>query len=336
MQHVLERIEEQLRAGLISRRKFVALSAMATAQAAMPAFAQGTSMPFPVITLNHVSIPVANPPKTLEFYQKIFDFSIFTSQSNGKVPAMTISGGPQSVMLADSNIYPRERLKHHSCLGMRNFDPNVVVKTLNANGIEASARPRPAAASVPPGTIDTPELGFRDPDGLALQIQAADYCGGTGFLGNECKFDPAKRTKSLLVVRTLNSVQHYVSNVDRSLAFYLKVFDVKVRTRQAKGAVPILTIGDGPHFISLHEGDSIGHHFTLGIENFDAQQALKVLKSQGVAAELRMRPAAEQRPIVEGAKDTPEIKFLDPDGIGVTLVDWRNAGGVGPIGSIVA
>jgi hypothetical protein len=32
----------------------------------------------------------------------------------------------------------------------------------------------------------TPELYFTDPDGLLMQLQDATYCGGGGFLGNEC------------------------------------------------------------------------------------------------------------------------------------------------------
>ena len=32
----------------------------------------------------------------------------------------------------------------------------------------------------------TPELYFRDPDGLLLQLQDVKYCGGGGFLGEVC------------------------------------------------------------------------------------------------------------------------------------------------------
>lgn len=62
---------------------------------------------------------------------------------------------------------------------------------------------------------------------------------------------------------------------------------------------------------------------------------MKTLKDLGVPAEMKMRLAADQRPLVEGAKDTPEITLVDPDGVVVTIADWRNAGGVGPSGSII-
>ena len=32
----------------------------------------------------------------------------------------------------------------------------------------------------------TPELYFSDPDGIAIQLQDKSYCGGSGYLGDEC------------------------------------------------------------------------------------------------------------------------------------------------------
>jgi hypothetical protein len=32
----------------------------------------------------------------------------------------------------------------------------------------------------------TPELYFTDPDGLLMQLQDTTYCGGGGFLGDDC------------------------------------------------------------------------------------------------------------------------------------------------------
>jgi hypothetical protein len=32
----------------------------------------------------------------------------------------------------------------------------------------------------------TPELYFTDPDGILLQLQDVSYCGGGGYLGDEC------------------------------------------------------------------------------------------------------------------------------------------------------
>jgi len=32
----------------------------------------------------------------------------------------------------------------------------------------------------------TPEVYLTDPDGILLQVQDARYCGGGGYLGDEC------------------------------------------------------------------------------------------------------------------------------------------------------
>ena len=32
----------------------------------------------------------------------------------------------------------------------------------------------------------TPELYFTDPDGILIQLQDEAYCGGGGYLGDEC------------------------------------------------------------------------------------------------------------------------------------------------------
>jgi catechol 2,3-dioxygenase-like lactoylglutathione lyase family enzyme len=91
---------------------------------------------------------------------------------------------------------PRVPRIDHACLGMQNFHPDVVVKLFESYGI----KPRGTAASTPlvwyisqrmenrggaPGT-GTPELYFTDPDNIPIQIQDVRYCGGGGFLGDEC------------------------------------------------------------------------------------------------------------------------------------------------------
>ena len=334
--------DSKFRNGRLTRREFAALSALAAGQAMVPGLARAGApnvpLPFPILDLNHVSIAVADYARSVAFYQRIFDLTVYTSQRNGEWPIMTVGDGPQFVCPIPyaPGTPPDRRLSHHTCVMMKNFDPAAAVKILAEMGVAAHANPRAAIAQIPVGTIDTPEMTFPDPDGIVLQIQDSTYCGGSGFLGDICNI-PAKpvRNKAPLVVRKINSVQMHVSNVDASLAFYQRVFGYKVKTRQAKGAVPVMTVGSGPQYISLHEGSKVGHHFCLGIENFDVDRVMKTLKGLGVDAQLKMRPAADQRPVVAGARDTPEISIVDPDGVVVMIADWRNAGGAGPIGALL-
>ena len=132
----------------------------------------------------------------------------------------------------------------------------------------------------------------------------------------------------------LNHVSIPVSDVQRSLAYYQRVFGFTHRTSQAGGAVPILTVGAGPQFVALREGTGGGHHFCLGILGFDPDRVLETLADHGVEGRLRLRPASEQRPAPPaGTADTPEITFLDPDGITVQIQDASYAGGVGRLGN---
>ena len=112
---------------------------------------------------------------------------------------------------------------------------------------------------------------FDDPDGVLLQIQDVSYCGGVGALGEVCGIPEAmtRASDAPFVVRTLNHVSIPVTNVQRSLEYYQRVFGFSHHTSQSRGAVPILTIGSGPQFVALREGRPGGHHFCLGIEQFD-------------------------------------------------------------------
>ena len=81
--------------------------------------------------------------------------------------------------------------------GLDGFRPDAVQKTLESYGLS----PRDGAQG-PVGPLrhyvtmrmedrggapgGTPELYFTDPEGLLMQLQDTSYCGGSGFLGNDC------------------------------------------------------------------------------------------------------------------------------------------------------
>ena len=326
--------------GRVSRRDFIAASAMLVAGTRV--MAQPPSHPFAVVGLNHVTLGVSDLRRSLEFYQRLFDLTVYTRQGNGDLPIMTIGSGPQFVALSQvpSGRATGGGIGHHFSVDIEHFDPDRVVSMLAELGVTARVNMRPAAAQRPLGAPgeETPELLFGDPDGILLQIQDVRYCGGVGTLGEVCGI-PASVTHSstaAFAVRTLNHVSIGVSNVERSLQFYRRVFGYAVRTRQSRGAVPILTIGAGPQFVSLHEGTRSGHHFCLSIEQFDPDRVMQTLARHGVEARRRTRPSADQRPPGPPGADTPEITFEDPDGFTVQIQDVSYCGGVGPLGNICA
>jgi catechol 2,3-dioxygenase-like lactoylglutathione lyase family enzyme len=268
--------------------------------------------------------------------------TVFTRQGNGDLPIMTIGSGPQFVALSQipSGTPARGGVGHHFSVHIENFEPAPVVRALAELGVTARVNMRPAAAQRPTGapSQDTPELLFSDPDGLLLQIQDVRYCGGVGPLGELCGIpQPTTQPRDApFAVRTLNHVSIGVSNVQRSLEFYQRVFGYTVKTSQSQGAVPILTIGAGPQFVGLREGRTSGHHLCLGIERFDPDQVMQTLAEHRVQGRLRIRPAADQRPPGPAGADTPEITFDDPDGFSVQIQDVSYCGGVGPLGNICA
>jgi catechol 2,3-dioxygenase-like lactoylglutathione lyase family enzyme len=124
-------------------------------------------------------------------------------------------------------------------------------------------------------------------------------------------------------VRSLNHVHLVVSNLQRSLEFYQRVFGLPLAGMQGveadwnKRVIPMLAIGAGPQFISFNEGpgrasgrDRIDH-FGFGVNGFDAQRVIRMLAAHEIKGTIRMRADAD--PAVA------ELKYTDPDNIIVQI-----------------
>lgn len=140
--------------------------------------------PIAVRSLNHFTIAVADVPRAVAFYQRVFGLSTQYRQgteadwSRKVIPVLGLGRGPQ--FLAFSATKESGRIDHF-CLGVDHFDSADVVRRLAAHGVKASVRMR--ADSNPP----TEELMFRDPDNISVQLQDVSYCGGEGRLGDRCR-----------------------------------------------------------------------------------------------------------------------------------------------------
>lgn len=120
-------------------------------------------------------------------------------------------------------------------------------------------------------------------------------------------------------VKQLNHVTVFVPDVEKSVAFYQKLFGMPVLTNQPPGVN--LTAGGG--FLGIYPaqaGQTRIDHVCLGLEKFDADAVVKKLSDAGVKGSIRLRG------------DTKEVYFTDPDGIRIQLQDVRYRGGVGPLG----
>ena len=194
MTTAIEQLMNRYDNGAISRRGLiVALAALAVAPVAdaAPAGAtRQTAAPIPVTTMNHITLTVSDVRRSVDFYQRVLGLPLVTNQGNERdwnanaVPVLGVGNGPQFIAFSQGD---RPHINHY-CLGMAEFDAQDVVQRLAAHGIEARVRMR--ADSDPPAE----ELMFSDPDGIPVQLQHQDYCGGSGKLGDLC--DPDDRAVS--------------------------------------------------------------------------------------------------------------------------------------------
>jgi catechol 2,3-dioxygenase-like lactoylglutathione lyase family enzyme len=124
-----------------------------------------------------------------------------------------------------------------------------------------------------------------------------------------------------LKAATLNHASLIVSDLDRSVAFYQRVFGLPVKSTQQGGVN--LAVGDA--FLGLYQGgaNAMPHinHFCFGLSGFDPVATVAALEAQGLPAESRTRDGVTQ------------VYTADPDNLRVQLQDVSFCGGLGALGN---
>ena len=317
----------------LTRREWLALAAGLCASP--QTIAQSAPAPIPVRELNHLHLVVSDLQRSLAFYQRVFGMPLAGMQGveadwqTPVVPMLAIGSGPQFISFSEGpgRMAGRDRIDHFG-FGMDGFDADRVIKMLDAHGLNGHVRMR--ADSTPP----VAELKFNDLDNVIVQIQDTSYCGGSGALGSRCvnKAASAFSGPPPIPVRTLNHFTIMVADVPRAVAFYQRVFGMRLQYSQGTEAdwsrkiIPIVGIQDGPQFLAFATSRDGGRidHFCLGLERFDSADVVKRLAAHGVKAAVRMR--ADSNPPSE------ELTFRDPDNIMVQLQDVSYCGGEGRLG----
>ena len=364
MQSDIDRLMTAYENGHVSRRIFLgSLAALAVAgcspdggtstpetstDAPAPSASLQTGPPIPVQAINHLTLSVADPARSLEGYQGLFGMPSAARQAETGV--LRGGGGPQFMALGGgASDNPRIT---HLCLAVDDFDDERIVRILGENGVAASGESGPMQSRVrmrgeafggaPAGT---PELYFGDPDGIVIQLQDSSYCGGAGLLGEGCLATPELAPSAgLLAVGEFNHFTLFVTDQQRSIQFYQGLFGMPVDTYQ--GALPVLRVGSGNQFLALAGAGGgptgpIIHHASLTVDDFDPDRILAVLEGYGVTprgdAQGPVGPLTsyvtmrmEDRGGAPGG--TPELYFTDPDGILIQLQDARYCGGNGYLG----
>jgi catechol 2,3-dioxygenase-like lactoylglutathione lyase family enzyme len=143
--------------------------------------------------LNHFTLFVSDQARSMALYQSLFGMEVDTYQ--GALPVMRIGSGKQ--FLAMPAVPPLAGRIHHASLAVVDFDVDRIFSVLEDYGLTvlegASSADGPLQAYVTMRGSDrggaaegTPELYFTDPDGILIQLQDLSYCGGNGYLGDEC------------------------------------------------------------------------------------------------------------------------------------------------------
>jgi len=133
-----------------------------------------------------------------------------------------------------------------------------------------------------------------------------------------------QQARPVIATRRLNNVMIAVSDVNRSAAFYEKLFGPPVR----QGDAVIFRVGDGPHFFALmaaENGAKPGYlSYGMTVVEFDAERTMRILADLGIkGAQLSRRG------------DTPELFVPDGDGIKIQLQHTDYGYGSGARGAIL-
>ncbi len=328
----------------VTRRTF--LGSLAALAAAPRSFAQ-TGPPIPVSSINHMTLSVSDPAQSLEWYQGLFGMPVAARQANTVI--LRVGAGPQFMAIGGGASSAPSI--NHLCLSTPGFSADdittvlqrTVGRELDAGQLNLRIRMRDDEfGGAPEGT---PELCVEDYDGIVLQLQDTAYCGGEGLLGETCLSTPEPAPSGgLLALRDYNHFTIFVTDQQRTIALYQRLFGMPVDTYQ--GALPVLRVGSGRAFLAVTGGGggaqgAFIHHACFSVDDFDVDRILDVLDGYGVTPRGDTPgPVAPRRSYVTmrmpdrgGAPGgTPELYFTDPDGILIQLQDARYCGGNGYLG----
>ena len=153
---------------------------------------------FQLVDYNHFTNFTANRGRANDFHRRVFGRE-FQAYQGPNAPVVGVGDGFQFLMYAGGNEEGPPRnpaLIHHVCFSMNNFDVGDILNQLTDYGLTARGDPadtQPLMHWVSMRMPDrggfetgTPEVYFSDPDNIFIQVQDPSYCGGGGYLGEDC------------------------------------------------------------------------------------------------------------------------------------------------------
>lgn len=326
-----------------SRRLF--LAAIGSALAARCTLGQSESdSPLKPVAISHTTIRVRDPARSLAWYQEIFGLEL--AAMHGKTAILRIGEGPQFLAI-DGKPSDQPGISHIG-FAIDRFDPNRVAKKLSDLGVDSTIRP---SVATPRRHDDDrrhdvkPTVWFRDPDGITIQLIGKEAAAASE--SSTKNHEEASNGSGVLSIRDFNHFTTFVSNRDRTVDFYRRLFQMPIDTYQ--GAMPLLRIGSDNQFLAFVGAGGrpnfrpFIHHVCFTVNKFEPEKTVQSLADFGVArralTDAKVKPLQSyvtmRMPDRGGAPDgTPELYFTDPDGILLQIQDERYSGGSGYLGNV--
>jgi catechol 2,3-dioxygenase-like lactoylglutathione lyase family enzyme len=314
--------------------------------------------------LNHMTIAVTDPKRTIDFYQTLFGMPVQARQGPGTT-VLRVGPGPQFMAVGAVGAGQTPSITHY-CVTVEDFSVDRVLKVLADHGITKAdatsglsggpmkVRVRMRGPEVGGAKEGTPELYVGDPDGIVVQIQDPKYGGGAGVLGDVLKVEPSP-AKGLIPLEDYSHFTISEQDSTKSNKFYRDLFGMGFRSYQGPTA-PTLAIGPGVQFVMVTGGGGGAragappapprpasiNHVSFAMKNFNVEAVQKALESVGIKPRAGNGPAGPMQHYISlrmenrgGAKEgTPELYFTDPDGILVQIQDITYCGGGGYLGNV--
>jgi catechol 2,3-dioxygenase-like lactoylglutathione lyase family enzyme len=304
--------------------------------------AQPRPSTIPVRSLNHFGLAVADPQRSIDFYQGLFGSPVQARM--GTTAVLRVGDGPQffSISPVEGNLPPR--ITHYG-LGVEGFNVERVMKALADHGVAQADSVGPMKMNVATRNGRT-DLVFGDPDGIVCRLQDVTYCGGSGPLGNNCAAEGTSK-KGLIQLVDVNHLTIFSTDAARANAFYRNVFGFSTRSFQGPTS-PTLAVGPTVQFLMMAGGGAgekrtaAINHACWTVRNFNVDSILKSLETfglkprgdaQGPVGQLRHYVTMRMENRGGAPEGTAELYFTDPDGLLMQLQDTRYCGGGGVLGS---
>ncbi len=152
MEQIISRMLDSYEGGAVSRRQLIQGLAAVTLAAQAGSASAST---FQGLEINHVALRVSSVTRSRDFYQEHFGLPVVRQSSSSCFLGM----GKNFLAL----FHNQNAGMDHFCIAIRNYQADSVVEELKRQGLNPR---RPAGSN---------RVYFPDPDGLEVQVSAADH-----------------------------------------------------------------------------------------------------------------------------------------------------------------